>query len=281
MPRRNTVPTAHNPTAIRFGLRLRGQRLRCRLSFRHFARTLGLAPGRLSNFEGAGTITDPTAAAFMLGALGTDYLTAQRIITDPAHHGAPDLVDTDHDSHAAIAWHYEQLADRVTVWAPTLIPDLLRTPEHDLTLITHELADTGIGDAYTLALPQRRENLTNPRRHYTFLLGDTALRECTPVLRQRQIDRLRSLAEQRHITIRVVPTETCPPGLVGPFTLYAQNKTAVAVAIHHHHASTYITNPVALNGYGKCARQLSTLDAITISEAVVTITAEAATLTGQ
>ncbi|WP_328442807.1 Scr1 family TA system antitoxin-like transcriptional regulator [Amycolatopsis sp. NBC_00438] len=210
---------------------------------RHFARTLGLAPGRLSNIEGASSITDPTTAAFMLGGLGTDYATAQRIITAPAHNAASDLVDTEHDSHAAIAWHYEQVADRVTVWAPTLIPDLLRTPEHDLALITHQLADTGISDAYTLALPQRLEALTNPRRHYTFLLGDTALRACTPALRKRQIGHLRSLAEQRHITIRVVPARHCPPGLVAHFTLYEQATTAIAVAIHHHYATTYLTNP--------------------------------------
>lgn len=180
----HTGRPTRTPAAIGIGLQLRRARETRGLSLRAFARRLSIPASRLWELELARTLPDPVPTAFILGALGADYATTRRVVIQAQHAAAPEFVDIDHRDHAAIAWRYEHRADRVTVWAPTLIPDLLRTPSHDLALITRPLADTDLNDARAEALPQRRTDLDGSRRHYTFLIGDTALDTCPASQRQ-------------------------------------------------------------------------------------------------
>ncbi|MBE1496336.1 transcriptional regulator with XRE-family HTH domain [Amycolatopsis lexingtonensis] len=258
--RQTTGRPIRTPAAVGVGLQLRQAREARGLGLRAFARTLGIPVSHLWSLELTHALAEPVPTAFMLGALGADHATTRRIITQAQHSAVAEFVDTDPRNHAAVAWYYEHIADRVTVWAPTLIPDLLRTPGHDLALITHPLSDTDLDDARTEALPQRRDDLTDPRRHYTFLIGDTALHACPTPLRQDQLTHLRSLTTRhRNITIWIVPADQCPPGLLTPFTLYHRAKRPIAMASHHHGASTYITDPTVLDRTRQLARQLSKL----------------------
>ncbi len=158
--------------------------------------------------------------------------------------------------HAVLAWHYEHLATEILEWAPTLIPDLLRTPAHDLDLLNHPFADTDHADAQSLAEPTRRNDLADQNRRYTFFVGDTALRACPPQLRADQLDYLKHWAAQANITVRVVPADVCPPGVISPFTLYGDREITLAAAVHHHRASTYLADRDTLAAYLRATQKL-------------------------
>ncbi|WP_410675481.1 Scr1 family TA system antitoxin-like transcriptional regulator [Amycolatopsis sp. cmx-4-68] len=270
MPRRksdqNSGIIPQHPAVIGVGIRLRRIREARRLKLRAFARTLGVSPQALSLWERGQRLPPLSTVAFMLGKLGVDHTTAQRIIDQASQGELPDLVDTNHQDHAATGWRYEHLADHITIWAPTLVPELLRTPEYDVSLLTDVLANTDLGDAYALAVPQRRADLADRQRRYTFVLGDTALRACPAPLRHHQLEHLRWRARQPNVTITVVPADKCPAGLIAPFTLYKKDKSTIAAAIDHHHASTYITDRDALNRYHRTVTRLHTLGKNTISD---------------
>ncbi|MEV6648686.1 Scr1 family TA system antitoxin-like transcriptional regulator [Amycolatopsis sp. NPDC051371] len=272
MPRRTTTEPqnktrlAFNPATISVSLKLRRLREARGLKLRAVARTMAVSASQLSAWELGRRLPDPSTTAFILAVLRVDYSTAQRIITQARQSTVPDLADTDHRDHAALGWHYEHLADRTTIWAPALIPDLLRTPEHDLSLFTHPVADTDLDDAYAAALPQRRDDLADLTRRYTFLIGDTALRACPPLLHHDQITYLRAMAQQRNITIVIVAAQVCPPGLVAPFTLFEKDRITIAAALRHHHASTYLTDPSALNRFRRTATRLRKLGTTTITD---------------
>ncbi|WP_086678710.1 Scr1 family TA system antitoxin-like transcriptional regulator, partial [Amycolatopsis pretoriensis] len=246
-PKRSSAE--HKPAALGFGLTLHQLRMARGISMRAFARSIGIQAQQLWNWEHT-RVPHPTDAAFIAGALRADYTTAQRIIGHARHADLRDLVDSDHREHAAIAWHYERLADHTTIWAPTLIPDLLRIPALDLTLLNHPLVDHDHADAHADAMPQRRADLADPRRRYTFLIGDTALHACPEHLRSDQLEQLATQAARPNITILQLSHQDCPPGLIDPFILFSKNSAAIAVAIHHAHATTYLTDRDTLTRYG-------------------------------
>jgi transcriptional regulator with XRE-family HTH domain len=239
---------ADKPAALGFSLTLQQLRAARGIGMRAFARKIGIQPQQLWTWE-HGRIPDPAEAAFIAGALNADYTTAQRIIGHARQATVSDLVDSDHREHAAIAWHYEHLADHTITWAPTLVPDLLRIPQHDLDLLNHPLAQPDHADAHASAMPQRRADVADPRRHYTFLIGETALQACPDHLRGDQLDHLATHAAQPNITLLLLSDELCPPGLISPFTLFIRHKATIAVASHQLHATSYLTRSDALHRY--------------------------------
>ncbi|MFJ9782575.1 Scr1 family TA system antitoxin-like transcriptional regulator [Amycolatopsis sp. NPDC101161] len=254
MKRRHTtyVPqrgsAEHKPAALGFGLTLSQLRIARGLSMRALSHKIGSYPQQVFSWE-HGRIPDPADAAFIAGTLGAHHTTAQRIIDHARQAALNNLVDTDHREHAAIAWHYEHLADHTTIWAPTLIPDLLRIPALDLGLLNHPLVNHDHVDAHADAMPQRRADLADPRRRYTILIGDTALQSCPEHLRTDQLDHLATQATRPNITILLLSHQACPPGLIAPFILFSINSAAIAVATHHGHATTYLTDRDALTRY--------------------------------
>ncbi|MGW5742089.1 Scr1 family TA system antitoxin-like transcriptional regulator [Amycolatopsis sp. NPDC003861] len=263
---RKKHPAAYRPAAIGVGIKLRSHREQRGAKLRPLSESIGLYAQLLSNWELGIRLPGPTEAAFVLGKLEVDYSIAQRVINLAIQGNIPDLVDTDHRDHAAIGWHYEHLADQTTVWAPTLIPDLLRTPEHDLSVLNHPLADAH-AEAYAFALRQRREDIADPQRHYTFFIGTTALSTCPPQLVHDQLAYLQKLDRHSNITISIVPAEVCPPGLIAPFSLFETDSTTIAAVVHHYHASTYITDSDALSRYRETVTRLRNLHLITVGAA--------------
>ncbi len=254
-PRHNTF-AVQPPATVAVGLALRTLRITRRVSIRQLANRLGLRAQDLSSWETGKRIPEITAVAQLLGGLRADRATTERILNHARHAADPAFVDAHPRDHATLAWHYEHLATHVLTWAPTLIPDLLRTPGHDLHLLNHLFADTGHADAQSLVDATRRNDLADQNRQYTFLVGDTALRACPSQLRAEQIGHLRRLAIRPNIALRVVPAEVCPPGLISPFTLYSDDKIALVAAVHHHRASTYLADSDTLAAYQRTALNL-------------------------
>jgi transcriptional regulator with XRE-family HTH domain len=254
-PRRNTY-AVQPPAAVAVGLALRTLRTARHVGMRQLAARLGLRAQDLSNWEIAKRIPPITVVAQLLGALHADRVTVKRILNQAGHADDPAFVDAHHRDHAVLAWHYEHLATDVVEWAPTLIPDLLRTPAHDLYLLNHPLADPGYADAQSFAEPTRRNDLVDANRHYTFLVGDTALRACPPQMRTDQLSNLKHIAARPNITLRVIPADVCAPGLISPFTLYRHHKVTLAAAVHHHRASTYLADRDTLTAYQRATQML-------------------------
>ncbi|MEV4049590.1 Scr1 family TA system antitoxin-like transcriptional regulator [Amycolatopsis sp. NPDC049688] len=247
------VPT---PAAVAVGLALRALRTARHIGLRQLAATLDLRAADLSSWETAKRNPPITAVAHLLGAHHADRATIQRILDQARHIDDPALVDTHGRDHTILASHYEHLATHVFVWAPTLVPYLLRTPEYHLHLLTHPFAGTGHADAPQSTEPPRRNGPADSDRRYTFLVGDTALHTCPAQLRAGQLDTLVRMAARPNITLRVVPTDVCPPGLINPFTLYGAHNVTLAAAVHHHRASTYLTGHDTLAAYKGLTRML-------------------------
>jgi transcriptional regulator with XRE-family HTH domain len=244
------------PAAALAGDALRGIRLAHNLGLRAFARTLRLHPGFLAALEAGTRRQPPTLVAWILGTLGIDPATAHRILTH-VENTSPHLV-TDHHTHTIATQCYEHIANHTIDWAPTQLPHLLRTPEHDQLLFQHPLIDTGYADHQRQTLPARRDALTtDPDHRHTFLIGDATLLTCPKPARAGQLALLRTLSNQPNITVRVVPIDRCSPGLITPFTLYHRDNTAIAVAAHHHHASTYTSARDILARYAGTAAWLT------------------------
>ncbi|GHG29947.1 MULTISPECIES: Scr1 family TA system antitoxin-like transcriptional regulator [Amycolatopsis] len=253
---RHSTNIIQSPATVAVGQALRTLRTARGIGLRRLAAKLELRAQVLSNWETAKRIPPITVVAQLLGALQADSATTHRILDQARHASDPAFVDLDHWDHATLASHYEQLATHVFAWAPTLIPDPLRTPEHDLYLLNHPVSDIGHADAPSLLAPARRNNLADRERHYTFLVGDAALRACPPQLRTDQLGNLERLATKPNITLLIVPADVCPPGLISAFTLYSDHTVALAIALHHYRASTYLADRDTLAAYQRVTHKL-------------------------
>lgn len=253
---RHDTNTIQTPAAVAVGLALRTLRIARDVKLRRLAARLDLPVQDLSSWETAKRIPPITVVARLLGEYHADRAISERILNRARHADEPAFVDTHHRDHAVLAWHYEHLTTHILEWAPTLIPDLLRTPAYDLHLLNHPFADTDHADAQALAERTRRFDIADRKRPYTFLVGDTALRACPPQLRADQHYYLNHWAARANITLRIVPAEVCPPGMISPFTLYGDPKITVAAAVHHHRASTYLADRDTLAAYQRTAQKL-------------------------
>jgi transcriptional regulator with XRE-family HTH domain len=237
------------PGTIAVGAALRHHRTARGISLRKLATMIDGHASVISSWETGKRTPDLVSLARILGVLDLDQATTNRITDQAVRANHSAFVDADHRDHAALSWHYEHLATHTTTWAPTLVPDLLRTPAHDLYLLDHPLTDTDDADARSLAMPERRDAFDHHTRRYTFLIGATALDACPPPIHADQLALLGSEAARPNITIRIVPAGVCPPGLITPFTLYQEGKTTLVVAVHHHLASTYLAHRETLAHY--------------------------------
>lgn len=254
---RHNWGTVQTPGTVVVGINLRGQRESRGVRLRRLAARLGFLPQELSNWETGKRTAPVMSVARILGALDVDPDTTEYILNQALHADAPDFVDSRHQDHATLAWHYEHLATDTIEWAPTLIPDLLRTPQHERHLLDHPLTDPDHADVRSLAMPIRRDDLADQSRHYTFLLGDSALNACPPALLADQRALLKSQGARPNITVKIVPAAVCPPGMINPFTLYRQDQTTLIAAVHHHQASTYLAHRETLTRYHQAAAWLA------------------------
>ncbi len=257
----NVVQT---PAALATSIGLRQARQIRNIGLRALARSLDIPAQYLSGWE-LGRRTPPAVTlAMLLTALKADSATVDRLLHLARHSDDPDLIDSNPGHHEATAWHYESLSTETVTWAPALIPDLLRTPAHEIHLANHPLTDPQDNGARTLAAATRSQNLADSTRRYTFLIGETALHTCPTYLHADQLEHLRKLAAQPNITMQIVSTDTCPPGLLSPFTAYQERKITLAVAVPHHHATTYLSARDTLGRYHRTVRWLreNALDAV-------------------
>ncbi|WP_328617230.1 helix-turn-helix transcriptional regulator [Amycolatopsis sp. NBC_00355] len=263
---RQSKKTSQPPPSLATSIALRQLRRARKFSLRRLAAAADINPSQLSSWE-TGKSTPPIVIfARLLGILRVDNATTRTILDLAGYAGQPGYIDARPHDHAALAWHYEHLATHVFQWAPTLIPDLLRTPAHDLHLLDHPLADLELADAQSKVAATRRANLGDLQRHYTFILADTALDACPPQLRTDQLTYLTALAHRPKLTIKIVPAAECGPAAGNPFTLFRDGTIVLAIAVHHNHASSYFAHRSPLAHHHRISKWL--LDhSVTVTDA--------------
>ncbi|MEV6644369.1 Scr1 family TA system antitoxin-like transcriptional regulator [Amycolatopsis sp. NPDC051371] len=258
------VNAVQTPASLAISVALRRARESRNVGLRAFARSLDISAQYLSALE-LGRRTPPIVTlAVLLTALKVDATTVDRLLQLARHSEDPDLVDSHAGHHEAIAWHFEHLSTDTITWAPALIPDLLRTPAHEIHLANHPLADPQDNGVRSFAAATRSRNFADRTRRYTFLIGDTALHACPTYIYADQLEHLRKLAVRPNVTIKIASSDACPPGLISPFTAYQQDKITLVVAVQHHHATTYLSARDTLGQYHRTVRWLrrNALDAV-------------------
>jgi hypothetical protein len=154
---------------------------------------------------------------------------------------------------------YEMLSSRIVEWAPFRIPDFLRirgwlraAPDGELVPTGQEL-DQELFHQQCRQLPPEQEG-----RHYTFLIGDHALRmTCAdPGYAEQQIDFIREINKRNDVSIRVIPPELARPHTASAFTVFENGPTPIAIALRHDHCTIYLTDASLRTSYHMTAQSL-------------------------
>ncbi|WP_216213304.1 helix-turn-helix domain-containing protein [Amycolatopsis aidingensis] len=150
------------------------------------------------------------------GALREELLAIARTIDEPGwwDQGLQGL-----PKESAILAEYESQADRITDWAPLLIPGLLQTMDYSRAWLLSVGADPATVELLLTARLRRQQILHGDVRYVAFV-GESALR--TPVgdaaTSARQLATLREVGKRRNVSIRVVPSAAGPHrGQLGSF----------------------------------------------------------------
>ncbi|GLY42974.1 transcriptional regulator [Amycolatopsis sp. NBRC 101858] len=201
---------------------------------------------------------DPITVAFLLGAIGMQLTTLEKLVPLAARADEPDFLDpTGHDERM-LRTGFENLATEVFEWSPMLFPTALRSAGY-----SHAIRESGMPHPDTatrdLVPASARVSLADsPETRYTFLLGEAATRPdaCPPDVLCDQIEEVAAVSKMLRISISLVPASFCPTGLVEPFTLYENHDGPFGVAVPHHRGVAYLTNKASVSDYATTATWL-------------------------
>ncbi|WEO95794.1 helix-turn-helix transcriptional regulator [Streptomyces sp. FXJ1.172] len=118
---------------------------------------------------------------------------------------------------------YESEAISLSSYEPLLIPGLLQTEETARSLLKAHwppLDDETVEERVTARL-KRQALLAKQTRSFSFVIGESALRNKVggAEAHSRQLRHLLAAAEQRNVTVQVLPIVGAHPGLNGPLVL--------------------------------------------------------------
>jgi transcriptional regulator with XRE-family HTH domain len=145
----------------------------------------------------------------------------------------------------------EEVASRVQVYQPCLIPGLFQTREYARQIEATTVPNPGPEvDAYVCLRMQRQEKAFARREplRIDLVLGEAALRAVpgSQVVMDAQIEHLRTLALRPGIEVRVVPLAAgIHPGVYGTFTImdFPQEKDPSVVYVETYEAARYPERP--------------------------------------
>ncbi|WP_020661641.1 helix-turn-helix domain-containing protein [Amycolatopsis benzoatilytica] len=198
-----------NPRARALGAALRTARSEANLDLPQLARHLGVSPGQLSGWEQGEPVPLPEEVAGILGALGVvgDRKARIRSLARAAAGSAWFTPGTQADrTHYETLVCYERAAERLSVWAPILVPDLLQIPDYARLACGPDLPPEAALEPIVAQRVDRARILSGTEA--AFFVGTAALAnhfgDADTMLRQ-----VRSLQELAATTeIRVLPSET-------------------------------------------------------------------------
>ncbi|WIV52893.1 Scr1 family TA system antitoxin-like transcriptional regulator [Amycolatopsis nalaikhensis] len=225
------------------------------ISLRRVAKKAGISAAKLSGLETGDRRHDVTILAFLLGTIGVTAETMNRLVNLAKCADKPDFFDPAGSYEHILRSGFERLSKEVFEWSPTLFPRGLRSSNYSRAIQETSLPHPDTATAALVPAPARIwTDKSEPL--FTFLIGETATSTANwpmDVICE-QIEELATVSKLIRISVALVPTSFCPPGLVEPFTLYKNHRdTAFAVAVKHGQGTAFLTNEESVKDYAKIA----------------------------
>lgn len=251
----------NNPTVRRrrLGAELRRLRVACGLKSTEVAARLMVSQSKISHLENGNRAVSPRDVRDLCALY---EVTDQQVIDS--------LMEMARESGQRGWWHpYGGLSDSVYIgletdaaslhtYAPMVIPGLLQTPAYAQAVIGETIPLPTVEQAAThLKVRLRRQHrIYDPARPLRLwaVLDESALRRVVggPDVMREQLDHLKALSAEPHITIQVLPyTVGAHPGLSGQFSIlrFADSPEAGVVYLERFTSDLYLEKPSDVQHY--------------------------------
>lgn len=207
MPRRSPGAKAKG-----LGAELRGLRLSADMTIVQAAGALGLSKQAVSRLETGKRNIAPNEVAglcALYGVTGTrrdHLLTMARTLDEPGwwELGLPGVTQ-----ESATLIDYEDQAERITSWAPLLMPGLLQTTAYSRSYMMGDGVPSAQVEARLTARLRRQDRLSRGDVDYLAYVGEPALCGSDDIHRAQLVALLDAL-RRPNVSIRVVPTPAIP-----------------------------------------------------------------------
>lgn len=228
MPHQPLKPTFRH---LRLGTTLRKFRNHAGMTLEEAAAAMGWNVPKLSKIENARQQIRPADVTRLLGVYrvtDADALTAmENLARDASKQGwwqtYRDVVSPAYADYISL----EDEAQRISEWAPLLVPGLLQTAAYARETITATTTSRTPEEIMALAEVRqaRQAVLTRPTRPLQFwaIIHEAALHQrfaMRPATMREQLRKLLDAAELPNVTIQILPLDsTAHPGMLGGFSL--------------------------------------------------------------
>ncbi|MFD9894262.1 DUF5753 domain-containing protein [Amycolatopsis sp. NPDC059027] len=225
------------------------------------ARNLGIEPATVSLAEHAVRTPGIDYVHRVLGFLAVTGGEFQRLVALARHTKEPNWAEPGPHEYPALLLEYERTAEKIRVWAPQVVPDLVQTPDYARAILDRGLlTDDEVAQGLMMRLVRHDAALArNPPAALTVLLAEEVLEYQvggTGVL-QEQLRHLLTLIETDRIEVRVVPTgPDRRSGPLGPFALFDFPAQVPVVGVCQDHLYAYFTEPRHVDRYEETTRRL-------------------------
>jgi transcriptional regulator with XRE-family HTH domain len=239
------------------GNELRRLRNAAKLTLRDVSIRMHASDSWLCRVESGSRAIQFEDVASLLTLYRADQATKARLL-DIARHSAEDRwlqsATEDHISYQHTLITLEAKAERISVFEPLSIPDLLQTSAYATARMT-SIHDTG----HRLTILRQRQSILDQRTPPNLLaiIHESALHRApgnTDVMPQ-QWEHLQNLQDRPNINILIIPNETIPP-ISGFEVINFPHRTPV-VTIEHLTTTLFLENPT------DCTPYLDTVDRLT------------------
>ncbi|WP_410644353.1 Scr1 family TA system antitoxin-like transcriptional regulator [Amycolatopsis sp. lyj-346] len=249
-------PPIRRPAAVAVSASLRDLREQRNIGVRAFARQIGVHPGQLSGWELGNNVPPATTVARILGFHRIAAAESERILKLVDLAANANIVDKSDSRIVNLMWAYEEQSSQVVEWAPTYIPELLRTADSAARMCENSLATLEHRDLATFHHNVRQQALKEGARRYVFLIGDQVLDPLRGGEHEQQVQHLRAMAQLPFVTIQFVPSPISSQLPAPGFTVFEDLSKPIAVALKHIHCASYLTEEKLRKEYHATARTL-------------------------
>ncbi|MGH3624076.1 MAG: helix-turn-helix domain-containing protein [Sciscionella sp.] len=251
------------------GAELRKCRDNLNLSLAKAAKVVGMTKTVLYRLENGERNISVEDAARILGAYrvtGRDYdrlMSRARAIDEPGwwEHGLEGL-----PLESGTLADYESRANKITDFAPLLIPGLLQIVDYSRAAMNLFDINNAAVDVRITARLRRQQTLQNTGLTYTALIGEAALRTVVggPGVHAAQLRALLAVNQRQNVTLKVVPIDApAHPGQLGAFIALEFPEDDPVVHIEMATSGAFLDEE---EQYGPYLASLPRIDAVAMGE---------------
>lgn len=251
------------PKAQGLGAELRNLRKARNLSMANVAGQLGWSETKVSRLETGQRPLSSEEVAALLAILSVTGEERDRLINMARTPSEPAWLETVRrglPSESIVLATYEATAQRITSWAPLLVPGLLQTMDYTSAYMRADnIPDDEIGAR--LVARQRRQEILD-RASYTAYLDEMALRRRVggPRVLVQQLRHLVDVAAEGRATLRIVPSNVdAHPGLIGAFLTLESDVSPTMVHVELVRSGVFLSDAADTDPYVQTVKRLSAI----------------------